>query len=356
VLTASASDPDGTITLVDFLAGTNLLRRIFGPLTNGVYNFAWSNAPVGSFSLRAEAVDNRGARSASPTVQIVVSVTNVPPTNNVAPVDLGIVVASTIGHAVFNDPPTNFPPSTTVADFLIDQDQSSGGGGVLPAVSVNWDTNSQFQLTVAAPAGVRFVVAAPPGSTVKFGGFLLWESTRAGASDLGPVTAHYTDLEGTAPEFSQNNSVLSDSHGYFGFIDLESTGVTNSFSFTALTLTATVPPQYTGNGTENYLPHLECSLQLYYSTTDAEDPGSFVSMVPTGPLPIIRMTGASPERGVDLVAYGRPGRTHIVECSTNTASWITIGSGVMPPSSAIKLRDASATTVGSRFYRVVELP
>jgi len=98
------------------------------------------------------------------------------------------------------------------------------------------------------------------------------------------------------------------------------TGVTNSFSFTALTLTATVPPQYTGNGTENYLPHLECSLQLYYSTTDAEDPGSFVSMVPTGPLPIIRMTGASPERGVDLVAYGRPGRTHIVECSTNTAS------------------------------------
>ena len=49
-----------------------------------------------------------------------------------------------------------------------------------------------------------------------------------------------------------------------------------------LRLTGTVEPQYTGNGTENYTPHLESSMQLYYSTTATNDPGSFVSIMPTG--------------------------------------------------------------------------
>src|SRR5204862_6037157 len=118
--------------------------------------------------------------------------------------------------------------------------------------------------------------------------------------------------------------------GYFGFTDLESTGVTNSFSFTALTLTGTVTAQYTGNGAETYLPHLGSTLNLFYSTTETNDPGSFVSLFSTGPLPMIRMKSASPQTGVDLIVYGRVGRTHIVECSPDTASWTAILSGVMP--------------------------
>src|SRR5437588_9007117 len=85
-----------------------------------------------------------------------------------AAVELG-VQTSTIGHALVQG---------SVVDYLIDQDQSSGGGGTLPSVSVNWDTNTQFTLTVSAPPGQKFSVHVPAGRAVGFGGFLWWESTR----------------------------------------------------------------------------------------------------------------------------------------------------------------------------------
>jgi hypothetical protein len=529
LLRANASDSDGTLTNIEFFAGTTFLRRYGGTLTNGVYSFMWSNPPAGMHFLRAEARDNAGGRGVSASVQVFVNgATNncqysitVPPgfsmianqcnnTNvggntlnnlypgvpagckitkwdktgqvfepaavfsggvwtpnftlnpgegaffenptaspitltssgatptpnlplalpssgcsivsrqqplfgsyndivglppqpgdtvfrfapgsqvylvyafdefdltwtrdgvpdapmanvgesiwvcrgaappgppaNTNPLDLETVEVATIGHESF----TNF-----VVDFLIDQDQSSGGGGVLRNVAVNWDANIQFKLTVAAPPDMRFLVTVPPGSLVRFGGFLLWESSRGGFSPSGPVTASFADLEGTAPEFTESDAVLSDSHGYFGIVDLESTGVSNSFSFTSITLTGTVAPQYTGNGTEDYLPHLESAMSLSYSTTETNDPGSFVSIVPAGPLPMARMMGAPDEQGVDIMVYGRPGRTHIVECSTDIVTWTAISTRVMPPAGSITVKDASATKEGSRFYRVVELP
>src|SRR6266498_3524735 len=79
LLRATASDSDGTLLLIDFLAGTNLLGRVSGPLTNGTYSFMWSNAPVGTHQLHAEAVDDAGDRGVSASVQIVVS--NAPPPN-----------------------------------------------------------------------------------------------------------------------------------------------------------------------------------------------------------------------------------------------------------------------------------
>src|SRR5205823_7986818 len=85
-LTASATDSDGTISIVDFLAGTNLLGRVSGTPTNSLYNFVWSNAPAGIFQLHAEAVDNAGGRGVSAAVQVVVGA---------GAVDLGIVEAST---------------------------------------------------------------------------------------------------------------------------------------------------------------------------------------------------------------------------------------------------------------------
>ena len=262
-------------------------------------------------------------------------------------VDLGIVEVPSIGHVV---------NSNAVVDFLVDQDQSSGGGGVLSSASVNWDTNNQFKLTVAAPPDMKFQVTVPPGSSVRFGGYLWWESTRGGFSGSGPVTASFADLEGIAPVFDESNAVLSDSHGFFGIADLEGTGVTNSFAFTAITLTGTVAPQYTGNGTEDYVPHLESSLFLVYSMTGTNDPGSFVSLLPTGPLPRLEMRALSPKAGAEIVVIGRPGRTHIVECSPDTVKWIAISSAVMPPKGSMSVNDASASTEGNRFYRVLELP
>jgi hypothetical protein len=94
------------------------------------------------------------------------------------------------------------------------------------------------------------------------------------------VTATFAGLEGTAPEFITADAVLSSSHGYFGFVDLSSTTVSNDFSFTSITLTGTVTPQRTGSGTENYVPHVNSSFHLAHAAANSTDPGPFVSIVP----------------------------------------------------------------------------
>jgi hypothetical protein len=350
-LTANVTDSDGTINYVEFFAAQTYLGRGVKVITNSNYNLTWTNPPVGIFQMRAVAVDNAGDHGTSAPVRVFVGAAAD------VRVDLGTVEVPTIGHAVVS---TNMPPPQnqpwSVVDFLIDQNQSSGGGGLLPPASVNWDTNFQFKLTVSAPPGMKFLVTVPTGRAVRFGGYLIWESTGGGVSPLGQVAASFMDVEGTAPAFNLGDSVLSETHGFFGFNDLTGTEVSNSFAFTSITLTGTVEPQYTGNGTEDYLPQVESSMYLSYGTSEPGEPESFIALVPAGPLPKIQMVGLSPETGARLVVFGRPTRTHIVECSPDTSSWRTIASGVMPPAGSMPINDAAATTDRSRYYRVVELP
>jgi hypothetical protein len=192
-----------------------------------------------------------------------------------AAVDVGQVQISSVGHSFAGSP-------ATVSDFLIDQDQSSNGGGTLSTISVNWDTNFQFVLTISAPAGQKFLVQVPPGRSARFGGFLLWESTRGGNSPVGPATVSFSGLEGSPPDFSGSDAVLSASHGYFGFSEIVSTSFSNNFAFTSLIISGTVTPQITGNGAENYTLNRESSLQLFYDTLQTTDPGAFVFIVPAG--------------------------------------------------------------------------
>jgi hypothetical protein len=201
-----------------------------------------------------------------------------------APVDVGHVEVPALGHS-FLDPnrPRPLPGlqlPRSVIDHLVDQEQSSGGGGVLSSLSVNWDTNTQFALTVSAPPGHKFLVRVPAGREAGFGGFLWWESTRGGFSGPGSAQVSFEGLEGTPPDFSDSTPVLSDSHGFFGFVDVDSGKFAGDLAFTSMTLTATIQPQFTGGGTEQYTPHHGSSLQIFYTTPETNDPGPFVSIVP----------------------------------------------------------------------------
>ncbi|PWU14996.1 MAG: hypothetical protein C5B50_16185 [Verrucomicrobia bacterium] len=78
---AQAYDPDGTVTNVEFFAGTNDLGSVTTPIlvTNwwgdevqSLYCLTWSNAPVGSYRLKAVATDNAGMSSSSALVPIVI--------------------------------------------------------------------------------------------------------------------------------------------------------------------------------------------------------------------------------------------------------------------------------------------
>ncbi len=74
-LNATANDSDGSVTNVEFFQGT----RKLGEDNTDPYSFGWSNLVAGSYTLRAVAVDNSGARGTSGPVNI--TITNVPNPN-----------------------------------------------------------------------------------------------------------------------------------------------------------------------------------------------------------------------------------------------------------------------------------
>jgi hypothetical protein len=74
-LTATAADTDGSISKVDFYAGTALI----GTSTASPYTFNWPNVEAGNYSLTAVATDNSGATTASAPANITVNVPNSPP-------------------------------------------------------------------------------------------------------------------------------------------------------------------------------------------------------------------------------------------------------------------------------------
>src|SRR6266850_1424379 len=68
-LSASAADSDGTITKVEFFAGTNPI----GTLTQAPYTFDWIDAPSGSHAFSAKATDDLGAATTSSPVNVTVT-------------------------------------------------------------------------------------------------------------------------------------------------------------------------------------------------------------------------------------------------------------------------------------------
>jgi len=75
-LQATASDPDGSISRVEFLRD----GAVIGTDTTSPYSFSWTNATQGSYALVARAVDNRSGMTTSATSTITVTAPNIPPT------------------------------------------------------------------------------------------------------------------------------------------------------------------------------------------------------------------------------------------------------------------------------------
>ncbi len=68
-INASASDPDGSITKVEFFRGSSKL----GEDTNAPYSFSINNAQAGNYNLTVKATDNDGATTTSSNVNVSVS-------------------------------------------------------------------------------------------------------------------------------------------------------------------------------------------------------------------------------------------------------------------------------------------
>lgn len=73
-VTASASDPGGSVTKVEFLAGSTLI----GTATSSPYTVSWTAAAPGSYALAARATDNSGAIATSTPVNVTITANAIP--------------------------------------------------------------------------------------------------------------------------------------------------------------------------------------------------------------------------------------------------------------------------------------
>ena len=80
-LSATASDPDGTIKKVQFYNGTTLLHTEH----EYPYGFGWYNVPVGNYTLTAKAIDNDSNVTASNSINVSVVANKAPSVNLILP-------------------------------------------------------------------------------------------------------------------------------------------------------------------------------------------------------------------------------------------------------------------------------
>ena len=470
LLRAGASDSDGTLNLIDFLAGTNLLGRISGPLlTNGVYSFVWSNAPAGIFQLHAEAADNDGDRGASASVEIAISeVTNARPTldpivnldisedagsqtvtlsgigsgaasenqtltvtavssnpslipnpsiNYASPDDNGSLilrpVTNAFGMAVItvlvddgqplsnivarsfivtvvpvNDPPfisalanqtinkntAAGPIAFTVRDVETPASElivtgNSDNPSLIPSANLAFAGNGTNRTVTVIPAIDQFGTAIitvtardDAGGTANraFSVTVIDSGTNVPPTNVLPVVSWIRPTNGAS--FAAGNTIL---------LTAQATDADGAVSYVEFFATPTNQPSITVNLGRVFAASSNSFYTLPWSNAPA---GTFHLQAVAGDnvgargysdvvqvavavgLPAIQVISVSPETGVDLIIYGQAGRTHVVECSEDTVTWTPISSAVMSAASSMPVRDASPTTVNSRFYRVVELP
>jgi Bacterial Ig domain/Secretion system C-terminal sorting domain/Bacterial pre-peptidase C-terminal domain len=100
IITADASDSDGSISDVEFYNGTRLLGRS----NRAPFSLTWENVPSGSYVLTVKAIDNAGASATSAPVNISVSAAN----------DAGISAINQPNGAINS---TNITPSLILKNF-----------------------------------------------------------------------------------------------------------------------------------------------------------------------------------------------------------------------------------------------
>ena len=153
-VTAAASDSDGTVSRVDFFAGTTPI----GSATSAPYSATWTGVAAGTYSLTATAVDNDGASTMSAAVSVRVDpAPNQPPT-------------------VTLTAPANSATYTAPADISLTASAGDADGTITrvefynDATLLNTDTASPYAFTWAAvPAGtygIRAVAYDDSGATV----------------------------------------------------------------------------------------------------------------------------------------------------------------------------------------------
>lgn len=146
VLQASASDPDGAISLVEFLNNGSLL----GATNTPPYSFALTSLPAGTYSFTARATDNKDAKTTSAPATVTVSPT-APPTVSLTSPAAGSSYLVPANIQVSADASATAGAITKV-DFTATR---SGGSPVTVSA-----TNSPYTATLPVTEGGTYTLAA----------------------------------------------------------------------------------------------------------------------------------------------------------------------------------------------------
>jgi hypothetical protein len=140
--TATANDIDGTVSKVDFYAGTSLI----GTDATAPYSVQWSSVNAGAYAITAIATDNSGSSTASSAANVSVNLpNNLPVVSVTAPVG-GLTVPAGLTLSLSANA-TDIDGSITKVDFY-------AGASLLGT-----DTTAPYGVTWAAIAGAQTLTA-----------------------------------------------------------------------------------------------------------------------------------------------------------------------------------------------------
>jgi hypothetical protein len=139
IIEASASDPDGTISQVEFYNGNILL----GSDASSPYSFTWSSVTSGSYNITARAVDNNGGIVTSSPVSITVNGNQPSVITITSPVDNSSITGTSVTISVSATDPDG---SITLVEYY-DGTTLIGSSSSQP-YSYTWDN---------PPAGIHVI-------------------------------------------------------------------------------------------------------------------------------------------------------------------------------------------------------
>jgi len=211
-LTATASDSDGSITMVEFVQNGSVL----GVSNIAPYGMIWSNVAPGSYTLSARATDNRSAVTTSAPVTITVGAPNNPPT---------VSLTSPATGSTFSAPATiSLAANASDSDGSITRVDFYRGGTLIASSSsapyvANWSNvgAGSYTLTAKATDNRGAVTTSSPVSvavTANSAPSVILTSPSMGASYFAPATialaAAATDSDGTVAriDFYQGTTLI----------------------------------------------------------------------------------------------------------------------------------------------------
>ena len=199
-ITASATDTDGTIASVQFLAN----GTVVGTATSSPYSVSWTPTINGTYALKVIATDNLGATTTSSTVSVTAGASNAPSGNVTSPLS-GATIAIGSTTTVTAIAGANASGATVASVQFLDNNLAIGTDTVFPYTAA-WTPlalgTHSLQVLVTDSLGNQFISTAVTVTVAANSAPTVSVTAPAGGATVGvgvatTVTATAADTDGS---------------------------------------------------------------------------------------------------------------------------------------------------------------